>query len=91
MFVVDPRTMALFQATLTKLQMTLTVLFSLLHVIIHTSSNLIAPEEDASKFTADEVQERIYGSKLTIITEQMQIMTIWLLKACILTMYGRMT
>ncbi|KAF2795138.1 hypothetical protein K505DRAFT_273849 [Melanomma pulvis-pyrius CBS 109.77] len=71
--------------------MTLTILMALLHVIVHTSSNLIAPGEDVSSFGPEEIRERIYGSKLTIVVEQMHITTIWLLKACLLIMYGRMT
>ncbi len=71
--------------------MTLTILMALLHVIVHTSSNLIAPGEDVLSFGPEEIRERIYGSKLTIVVEQMHITTIWLLKACLLIMYGRMT
>ena len=71
--------------------MTLTILMSLLHIIVYTRSNLIAPGEDVSTFSSEEIRERIYGSKLTIVSEQMQILTIWLLKACMLIMYGRMT
>ncbi|PSN64989.1 hypothetical protein BS50DRAFT_48781 [Corynespora cassiicola Philippines] len=70
---------------------TLTVLMSLLHIIIHTKTNLLAPNEDASSFTWEDVNERVYGSKLTMVVEQMHISTIWLLKACMLIMYGRMT
>ncbi|KAF2002032.1 hypothetical protein P154DRAFT_431761 [Amniculicola lignicola CBS 123094] len=70
---------------------TLTVLMALLHVIIHTNSNLIAPGTDEKLFTKEDIEERVYGSKLTIVVEQMHISTIWLLKACILIMYARMT
>lgn len=34
---------------------------------------------------------RSYGSKLSIVSEQMHIVTIWTLKACILLMYFRLT
>ncbi|KAF2727496.1 hypothetical protein EJ04DRAFT_505628 [Polyplosphaeria fusca] len=71
--------------------MTLTILMAILHIIIHTNSNLIPPGMDVSTLTPDEVAERVYGSKLTIVVEQMQILTIWLLKACLLIMYSRMT
>jgi hypothetical protein len=64
---------------------------ALLHIIINTSSNLIAPGEHWTNFSPEEIRERIYGSKLTIVVEQMHITTVWLLKACLLIMYGRMT
>lgn len=62
-----------------------------MHVVLNTSSNLIAPNENQSTFTPEEIKERIYGSKLVLVVEQMQILTIWLIKACLLIMYNRMT
>ncbi|KAF2186421.1 hypothetical protein K469DRAFT_571958 [Zopfia rhizophila CBS 207.26] len=70
---------------------TMTIVVAFLHIIIHTNSNLIPPGEDVSKFTPEDIKERIYGSKLTIVVEQMSISTIWLIKTCLLIMYGRMT
>jgi hypothetical protein len=64
---------------------------ALMHVIINTNSNLIAPGDDISKWTPEDFDKRVYGSKLTIVVEQMHISTIWMLKACILIMYSRMT
>jgi len=62
-----------------------------MHVVLNMSSNLIAPNENLSTFTPEEIKERIYGSKLVLVVEQMQILTIWLIKACLLIMYNRMT
>lgn len=62
-----------------------------MHVVSNMSSNLIAPNENESTFTPEEIKERIYGSKLVLVVEQMQILTIWLIKACLLIMYNRMT
>lgn len=62
-----------------------------MHEVVQTSSNLIEPGEDITKFTHDEIETRIYGSKLVLVVEQMQILTIWLIKACLLIMYARMT
>ncbi|KAH7120859.1 hypothetical protein B0J11DRAFT_507906 [Dendryphion nanum] len=70
---------------------TLTVLFAFTHIVIHTNNNLLAPGEDITKWSAANFEERVYGSKLTISLEQMHILTIWLLKACLLIMYTRMT
>lgn len=68
-----------------------TVLIAVMHEVVQTSSNLIEPGEDITKFTHEEIETRIYGSKLVLVVEQMQILTIWLIKACLLIMYGRMT
>ncbi|PVI01411.1 hypothetical protein DM02DRAFT_349108 [Periconia macrospinosa] len=70
---------------------TLTILMAVMHIVVHTDSNLIAPGEDISHFTQKEIDNRIYGSKLVLVVEQMQIITIWLVKSCLLLMYWRMT
>jgi hypothetical protein len=59
--------------------------------VVKTSSNLIEPGQDVSKYTTAEIDSRIFGSKLVLVVEQMQILTIWLVKACLLIMYNRMT
>jgi hypothetical protein len=64
---------------------------SAMHIIVHTSSNLIAPGEDVSEFSQQEIELRVYGSKLILVVEQMQIVTVWLIKSCLLLMYNRMT
>ncbi|KAK7177496.1 hypothetical protein PSPO01_16453 [Paraphaeosphaeria sporulosa] len=69
----------------------MTALMGAMHMVVRSSSNLIAPDEDISEFSPDEIQRRIYGSKLVLVVEQMQCCTIWLLKACLLLMYKRMT
>jgi hypothetical protein len=62
-----------------------------MHRVVKTSSNLIEPGEDTANFSRAEIDDRIYGSKLVLVVEQMQIMTIWTVKACLLVMYRRMT
>lgn len=64
---------------------------AVMHIVVHTSSNLIAPGEDVASFSQHEIETRIYGSKLVLVVEQMQILTIWLVKTCLLLMYYRMT
>lgn len=51
----------------------------------------MAPGEDVSQFSKAEIEDRVYGSKLVLVIEQMQICTIWLVKTCLLIMYNRMT
>jgi hypothetical protein len=59
-----------------------------LHRIV---GNLIPPGDDVSQYSETEINMRIYGSKLVLVAEQMQLLTIWLVKACLLIMYNRMT
>lgn len=59
-------------------------------IVSKTSSNLIDPE-DTSPLTPENVKNREYGSKMVLVVEQMQIMTIWLAKGCLLLMYHRLT
>jgi hypothetical protein len=59
--------------------------------VVHYNSNLLAPGDNAASFTKEDIDERIYGSKLTVVVEQMQCCTIWPLKACLITLYWRVT
>ncbi|KAL1794852.1 hypothetical protein ACET3X_006668 [Alternaria dauci] len=68
-----------------------TVLITIMHRIAKTSSNLIPPGDDVSQYSEAEIKMRVYGSKLVLVVEQMQLITIWLVKACLLIMYNRMT
>ncbi|KAL7780501.1 hypothetical protein CFE70_010524 [Pyrenophora teres f. teres 0-1] len=68
-----------------------TVLITIMHEVAKTSSNLIPPGDDVSKYTQAEIKNRVYGSKLVLVVEHMQLLTVWLVKACLLIMYNRMT
>lgn len=59
-------------------------------IISHTSSNLIDPN-DTTELTPENIKERAYGSKWVLVVEQMQIVTIWTIKFCLLIMYNRLT
>jgi hypothetical protein len=63
----------------------------MMHIVVRTSSNLIEPGADINKFSTAEIDDRIFGSKIVLVVEQMQILTIWTIKACLLIMYRRMT
>ncbi|KAI0475597.1 hypothetical protein GGR56DRAFT_695354 [Xylariaceae sp. FL0804] len=65
-----------------------TVLVASMNILSHTNSNLIDPNNPV-ELTPEEISERAYGSKLVLVVEQMQILTIWLVKACLLIMYMR--
>ncbi|KAI9904720.1 hypothetical protein N3K66_001249 [Trichothecium roseum] len=67
-----------------------TILIAGMNYISHTSSNLIHPgDEDA--LTPENISERVNGSKMVLVVEQMQCLTVWLIKCCILIMYHRLT
>lgn len=67
-----------------------TVLCVGVHVLTYTPTNLIDPSVRIT-LTPDNIQERVFGSKMVIVVEQMQIMTIWSVKTCLLVMYHRLT
>ncbi|KAF3769354.1 hypothetical protein M406DRAFT_249523 [Cryphonectria parasitica EP155] len=67
-----------------------TVLSVGVHILTYTPTNLIDPS-DPVDLTPDTVKTRIFGSKMVIVVEQMQILTIWSVKACLLVMYHRLT
>ncbi|KAF3001884.1 hypothetical protein E8E13_005710 [Curvularia kusanoi] len=53
-------------------------------------SNLFPPEQFAT-FTQKDIEERIKGSKIVVVSEQCMLNIIWVLKACMLLMFARMT
>jgi hypothetical protein len=62
-----------------------------INIAANTSSNLLAPGEDVGDMSPAERAHRIYGSKLVLVVEQMQCCTVWLIKACLLILYNRLT
>ncbi|KAI0129022.1 hypothetical protein BJ170DRAFT_579305 [Xylariales sp. AK1849] len=70
--------------------MTDTVLMVSMNIVSNTSSNLIDPN-DNTVLTPANIQERVYGSKMVLVVEQMQILTVWTVKVCLLIMYARLT
>ncbi|KAJ4308118.1 hypothetical protein N0V84_012287 [Fusarium piperis] len=67
-----------------------TVLMVGMSIVSQTSSNLIDPN-DKHVMSQAEIDERIRGSKWVLVVEQMQIITIWTMKYCLLLMYNRLT
>ncbi|GAB7344893.1 hypothetical protein MBLNU457_3330t1 [Dothideomycetes sp. NU457] len=53
-------------------------------------SNLYPPGTDAN-FTPEDIRERIYGSKIVLVSEQCMLNVIYTLKACVLIFYYRLT
>ncbi|KAI9778506.1 MAG: hypothetical protein M1839_008036 [Geoglossum umbratile] len=68
-----------------------TMLVSCLNVIAQGGgSNLFLPEEYAT-FTETDIQERIKGSKIVVVSEQAMLNVIYTVKVCMLIMYTRLT
>lgn len=58
--------------------------------VANNGSNYMPPGS-AEKLTPDEVKNAIYGSKMTLVLEEFTIISLWLVKACMLIFYGRLT
>ncbi|KAK4903248.1 hypothetical protein LTR27_000176 [Elasticomyces elasticus] len=68
-----------------------TTLVVAINIVRNTNTNLLPPGYDTRHLSQQDIHERKYGSKLVLVVEQCQICTIWLAKACLLTMYFRLT
>ncbi|EMD70118.1 hypothetical protein COCSADRAFT_132671 [Bipolaris sorokiniana ND90Pr] len=58
---------------------------------LKVDSNLEPPGFDFGALSPEELSRRVYGSKLVVVVEQMQIAVLWSCKACLLIMYHRIT
>jgi len=70
---------------------TYTILIVTLNITANVNTNLFEPGFDFGSLTAQDIKDREYGSKMVLVVEQMQCITIWMTKACILIMYMRLT
>ncbi|KAB2570062.1 Family decarboxylase [Lasiodiplodia theobromae] len=70
---------------------TYTALIVCINIVARTSSNLINPADGPIQFTPEVVAQRAFGSKMVVVSEQMQLITIWLVKGCLLIMESRLT
>jgi hypothetical protein len=68
-----------------------TVVVVTINVVEHTSSNLLPPGYDIAHMTDADIAERTLGSKLILVVENCQMITIWGAKLCLLIMYLRLT
>lgn len=70
-------------------------LFTALVVCLNTiaqggGSNLFPPDQ-FDTFTQEEIAERIYGSKIVVVSEQAMLNVVYCIKVCMLIMYTRLT
>lgn len=75
--------------------LTVTIWFTLLSIAVNQviaggGSNLLTDEEILA-LTPKTKSERVSGSKWVYVSEYMMVLTIWTLKCCMLTIYGRIT
>lgn len=67
-----------------------TIFMVAINLLNGKDSNLIDPAH-VPVLTPSEIRARTIGSKLVLVVEQTQITTTWLVKACLLLMYNRLT
>jgi len=70
---------------------TYTTLIASINVVADSNSNLLPPDFDIRTLTPTDVAAREYGSKMVLVVEQMQCVTVWAVKASLLIMYYRLT
>ncbi|KAH8891079.1 hypothetical protein GQ53DRAFT_842004 [Thozetella sp. PMI_491] len=68
-----------------------TVLIVCLNVISQGGGSNLYPPEMEGTFTPDEIEDRIYGSKIVVVSEQFMLNVIYVIKSCMLIMYTRLT
>ncbi|KAH6673141.1 hypothetical protein B0J14DRAFT_654871 [Halenospora varia] len=68
-----------------------TILVVCLNVIASGGGSNLYPPELFSTFSPQNIQERIHGSKIVILSEQAMLNVIYIIKACMLVMYTRLT
>ena len=68
-----------------------TTLVVCLNVIATGGGSNLFPLEQLATFSQEEIEDRIRGSKIVIVSEQAMLNTIYFIKACMLFMYTRLT
>lgn len=68
-----------------------TSLIVTINIVRFTSSNLLRPGFDVNTLSKQDIHERQYGSKLILVVEQCQCVTIWGAKLCLVILYMRLT
>ncbi|KAF2404002.1 hypothetical protein EJ06DRAFT_505487 [Trichodelitschia bisporula] len=68
-----------------------TTLIVCLNVIAAGGGSNLAPPGRLQGISEEEIRERVWGSKIVVVSEQAMLNTIYTLKACLLLMYARLT
>lgn len=73
-------------------QLTFTGVFITTYEVSKNGSNYThLGSKEGESLSQDQIDQAIWGSKMTFVLEEFLIITIWLIKACILLLYGRLT
>jgi len=67
------------------------VFVSSFQVAKNNSSYIYLGNNESNTLTPEELGDVIWGSKMAFVLEELLIFTLWLIKACILLMYARLT
>lgn len=67
-----------------------TILMIGINISGRTATNLLLPGE-LETLTPDDIELRIYGSKIVILLEQAMLIVTWGIKGCMILMYHRLT
>jgi hypothetical protein len=68
-----------------------TVLIVCLNIIADGGGSNLYPPGLENTFTPQDIEDRIYGSKVVVVSEQAMLNLIYTIKACMLIMYARLT
>jgi hypothetical protein len=68
-----------------------TTVIACLNIIAKGGGSNLYPPELEGTFTPMEVEERIFGSKIVVVSEQAMLNAIYAIKVCMLIMYTRLT
>jgi len=68
-----------------------TTLIVTINIVRHSNSNLFPPGFDIAALTPEQISDREFGSKMVLVVEQSQCVTIWGAKICLLILYHRLT
>ena len=68
-----------------------TSLIVTINIVANNSSNLLPPGFKISSLTKQDIHDRQYGSKLILVVEQCQCVTVWGAKGCLILLYLRLT
>ncbi|GKT57611.1 hypothetical protein ColTof3_04950 [Colletotrichum tofieldiae] len=74
-----------------RIQLLFTLLVASLNIIIDNGGSNLYPPEQFPTFTPSDIQARITGSKIVLVSEQAMLNLIYVLKACVLILYTRLT
>lgn len=61
---------------------TYTAFIVTINIVAHTKSNLLPPGFAMDSLTPSNIKERTFGSKLVLVVEQCQCLTVWAVKVC---------